>query len=312
VTPDDVVQISWTEAANGQFENEPGYFVIVTEGARDGSAAEWSMFGNAWVTSPFPKVFELPAVGASIPVLGMNDGEDGPRTDPFGNSLRCAQPTAQDAVKYRSGVPCAVSPLVSGFRTNRSDGDGDDLFVFDVALSNRLLNTAHVIWFDHNLDGAEGQAGTTIDNMYPENEAFPDPVVSVDVFDTEENACNTSVELPDELNVIWIPPAYETDENELDYLSEPVEWATDVNLLCVVSDLLPIDDPDNALFNAGFVRYKLNEYIDQGVARAESAAFAFSLKVDFLFVSNDAIPVPSVFTIWSEASLGHDHGTYKD
>ena len=318
VTPDDVVQISWTEQANGQYENEPGYMVIANESARNGGSAAFSMFANAWLTGGlhfdppdgrgFPSGIGFPLIGASIPVLGMNDGIDGPNTP--GNN--CAQPTVLDSVKYRGGVPCAVSPLIAGFRTGRNDLQYD-LFAWDVAMSNRLLPTIHVVWLDQNLaiPSALGlipnQAG--INQAYPGNTAFVSPTARVDVFDLDEVSCDTTIQLPNELNVIWIPPAFESDENSLLPWNQPFQWGTINDLLCVANAALP-----DALLTAGFVRYSIDEYIDSPPVppgRAQSSGFSFAIKIDGGFVSNDAGPLPDAFVLMLESSLGHDLGTFK-
>ena len=307
VTANDAVQISWTEAANGSFQNQPGYMVIANQSARTGQAAKFSMFGNAWLTGAIsfdPGNFGgsgvgFPLIGNSIPVLGMNDGVDGAPAP--GSTSNCAQPTAQDSVKYRGGRPCAVSPVIAGFRTNRSDGEFD-LWAMDLALSNRLLPTIHVIWIDQNLDNER-----SIDASYPTNTATPNPQAFIDVYDLDELACNTTIKLPNELNVLWIPPAYLVPEaQEVVPFYEEFLWTTQVEPLCVVSD----QNPD-ALFTSGFVQYKMDEYIDTDVNRAESSAFAFSIKVDGGFVSNDRIPVPNSFFAFLESAIGHDLGTFK-
>jgi hypothetical protein len=305
VTPNDVVQISLTEALNGQFQNQPGYMVIANESARSGDSAVFSMFGNAWLTGALnidgllagTGGIGFPLIGHTIPVLGMNDAADGP--NPPGTN--CGQPSLSDSVKYRGGSPCAVSPVVAGFRTNRSDGDFD-LWAMDLALSNRLLPTIHVIWIDQNLDNA-----SAINAAYPGNTALPNPNASFDTFDLDELSCNGTVTLPNELNVLWIPPAYLTPEQfAVVPFYQPFAWTTQSELLCVVSDANPA-----ALISAGFVQYRLDEYIDTNVGRAESSAFAFSIKVDGGFVSNDPLPIPDTFFALLESSLGHDLGTFK-
>jgi hypothetical protein len=306
VTPNDVVQISWTEAANGQQENEPGYMVVVNETARSaGGQAVFSFFGNAWLTGAIH--FDpadnrnrigigFPLIGGTIPVLAMNDGIDGPNTP--GNT--CAQPTASDSVKYRGGTPCAVSPVIAGFRSNRSDGIYD-FFAFDLAMSNRVLPTIQVIWVDHNLDDP-----AAINRAYPGNTAVVNPTALVDVFDLDELSCDTTVVLPNELNVLWIPPAYETNEATLFPWNQPFQWATINDLLCVVTDQNP-----QARFTSGFVRYKMAEYIDTNINQAQSAVFAFSLKVDGGVVNNDSGQFADALVLMLESSLGHDLGTFK-
>jgi hypothetical protein len=306
VTPNDVVQISWTEAANGQHENEPGYMVIVNESARRvNGEATFSFFGNAWLTGAIHLDpadnrnnigIGFPLIGGTIPVLAMNDGVDGPVTP--GNT--CAQPDALDSVKYRGGTPCAVSPLIAGFRSNRSDGVYD-FFAFDLAMSNRLLPTIQVIWVDQNLGDP-----AAIKTAYPGNTALPNATALVDVFDLDELSCDTTLVLPDELNVVWIPPAYETNEATLYPWNQPFKWTTINDLLCVVTDKNP-----NARFTSGFVRYKMAEYIDTNVNKAQSAVFGFSLKIDGGVVNNDAGQFPDALVLLLESSLGHDLGTFK-
>ncbi len=91
------MQISWTEDANGQLENEPGYMVIANESQVTGRRQKFSFFGNAWLTGAIH--FDpadnrdvigigFPLIGGTIPVLGMNDGADGPITA----DNTCAQP----------------------------------------------------------------------------------------------------------------------------------------------------------------------------------------------------------------------------
>jgi hypothetical protein len=311
VSPDDVVQLSWTELANGQFANEPGYMVIGNESARSGAAAVFSMFGNAWITGDIhiPTVFSppgtvgvgFPLIGGSIPVLGMNDGADGPQV----NNI-CAQPDWRDSVKYKGLSPCAVSPVVAGFRTNRSDGDYD-LFAFDVALSNRLVPTIQVIWLDQNLGGPNPSNIVGPNSAYPGNTAKPNPIARVNVFDVDENACNTSLRLPNELNVVWIPPAFDIDPtNPLVPWDWPFLWTTIADPLCAPTNANP-----GALFNSGFVQYNMDEYIDTNVDKSESAAYAFSLKVDGGVVSDNAAEIPNTFVLMLESSLGHDLGTFK-
>jgi hypothetical protein len=307
VTPNDGVLISWTEAANGQYENQAGYMVIANESARNGTAATFSFFGNAWLVGALhldpadnrriPGI-GLPLVGSTIPVLGMNDGVDGPVTP--GNT--CAQPDVLDSVKYRGGIPCAVSPLIAGFRTNRSNGVYD-FFAMDLALSNRLVPTIHVIWSDQNLNNT-----AAINKAYPGNTAVPNPIARVDVYDMDELSCSTTVRLPNELNTLWIPPAYETNELTLKLWNQPFKWMTNTDLLCVVSDQNPA-----SLITAGFVQYSIDEYIDTGVGKAESSMFAFGIKLDGALVNNDALPLlPDAIVLMLESTLGHDLGTFSN
>jgi hypothetical protein len=307
VSMNDVVQLSWTELAGGAFNNEPGYMVIANDSAKNGSEAVFSMFGNAWITGAIhvddlfrtegAEGIGFPLIGGSIPVLGMNDGADGPIV-----GSQCPQPTIFDSVKYKGGVPCGVSPLIAGFRTNRSDG-AYDLFAFDVTLSNRIVPTIQVIWFDQNLNDRRA-----INAQYPGNLAVPNPLAQVEVYDVDENSCSTSINLPNELNVVWIPPAWEDPDRPLHPWNQPFAWTTKTDRLCVASGE---DVGLGPLFSSGFVQYKMDEYIDTNVDRAESAAYAFSIKVDGGWVSDNPLEIDDTFVMMLESSLGHDLGTFK-
>ncbi len=234
VTPDDMVLINWgDEIVNTNLVNEVGYLVIGTETARTGAAADFNMFGDAYLVSGGQQLGFT--ADAKIPVLPMSDGPDGP----FGSPV-----TVQDQVKYRGGIPVAVSPLISGMRTNRSDGALDDGTVFDLTLSNRNFPTLHVVWLDVNLWDTDQE------------------IIPVDVFDTDERTCSSIVYVPWELNAIWIQPAGPR--------VTPPLWTTDEATLCL---------PTGAdATGQGFVRYQLPEYIDTNIDSPESAGVAFSIK----------------------------------
>jgi hypothetical protein len=214
------------------------------------------MFGEAW--------FELydPATGvgtlAPIPVLPMSDGVDGAFDSPV---------SVADNVKYNSqGIPRAVSPLISGMRTNRSDGILNDTTVFNLALSDRNFPSIHVVWLDVNL----GNAGRGL---------------GVDVFDSDEISCSGSVDLPYELNVIWVPEAAGVTDGD--------PFGIDTNEYCLPTA--------GAATEVGFVTYYLPEYVDNNINEAESAGVAFSILMDY-----DAID-----TLRFTTSLGQERGTYK-
>lgn len=174
VTADDLVSIDWLEASNGSFAGEEGYMVIGTERARTRAAADFAMYGEAYL-----ELYSDDPIGTlvPVPVLPMSDGADGSPT---------SMPSTDDNVKYTSsGIPRAVSPLSSGMRTNRSDGRLDDTTVFNLSLGDRNFPSVHVVWLDVNLD----DAGLGL---------------NVDVYDSEELTCSDSVDLPYELNVIEI------------------------------------------------------------------------------------------------------------
>lgn len=264
VTPDDMVFIDWLEVSGGAYAGQEGYMVIGTEDARfgapgvGGSAATFSMFGEAWLELYSDTTEDRVGTLAPIPVLPMVDGDDVAFDAPV---------SKDDNVKYNNqGIPRDVSPLISGMRTNRSDGVLNDTTVFNLTLSNRLFPTLHVVWLDENL----GSAGRGL---------------GVDVFDSDEFSCSSSVNLPYELNVLWIPPAFA--ENGGNPFGVPT-----------ADFCLPNFE---AAFTPGFVTYYLPEYIDTGIDEPESAGVAFSILMDWDAVDN----------LRFTTSLGQERGTYK-
>lgn len=268
VTPDDMVLINWgDEVQNTGLVGVPGYLVVGTETARSGAAADFNMFGDAYLVSGGEQLTFR--ADAKIPVLPMSDGPDGP----FGSPV-----TVQDQVKYKGGIPVAVSPLISGMRTNRSDGALDDGTVFDLTLSNRNFPTLHVVWLDVNL-------WDTFQEIIP-----------VDVFDTDERTCSSTISLPWELNAIWIQPV---GANTI----TPPLWATGIAGRDTIGTTLCLPT-GAAATGQGFVRYQLPEYIDTNIDSPESAGVAFSIKY-----GTYGTAVPNILPV--ETALGHERGTYK-
>ncbi|EGV19383.1 hypothetical protein [Thiocapsa marina] len=258
VTADDVVVIDWLQASGGSFAGQEGYMVIGTEIARTGAAADFAMFGEAWFELYSDDTADRVGTLAQIPVLPMSDGVDGAFDSPVSKA---------DNVKYNSaGIPRAVSPLISGMRTNRSDGILNDTTVFNLALSDRNFPSVHVVWLDVNLDD-DGRG------------------LGVDVFDSDEFSCSGSVDLPYELNVIWIPEAFA---------------ATTANPFGIPSNeyCLPTQLSGDEI---GFVTYYIPEYIDTNIDEPESAGVAFSILMDWDAVDN----------LRFTTSLGQERGTYK-
>jgi len=314
-TADDVIQISLTDLAQGRAENQPGYILFAdAEAAKPGGQATFSMFADAWLTGQLSadiidiegnfQGLGFPLIGGSIPVLAMPDGVD---AAPYGFGT-CPPPDGTDGVTYNtSGKPCAVVPVSSGFRTNFSDGFAQT-FGFNLTLSNRLLPTMHVVWLDHNLDNP-----AAIKAQYPANlPTTTTPEIDVEVYDVDEVNCSDSVPLPNEVNVIWIPPAYLTEaEAAVIPFYQPFLWTTGSKVLCV-----PGFDPNGppqlinpALFNSGFVQYSIPEYLDTGTATDRAAGFAFSIKIDGGFTRSR----PGIYTNFYalfETAVGHDLGLF--
>jgi hypothetical protein len=278
VTPDDMVELDWQRLAQGQWRNQPGYMVITTRtsSARPQSGADFAMFGSA-VLQWTPR--GLFPIWGTIPVLAMSDGPDG---------LNTTAPEVQDQVKYGKPpqqYPVAVSPLITGMRTNRSDGDLADFTVFDLSLSPRTLPTVHVVWLDKNLG---------------ENSAGANPV-PVHVFDSDEKWCSDTIPLPHELNVVYIPPAFDTANAQRPAWTSAYGSVTGLDVPAPRMPFAPLCVPSrSAERNIGFVNYQgIKEYIDTNKDAPESAGVTFSVEFG---------RVPELFKI----QLGHERGTYKN
>jgi len=245
VTADDILQINVRDALQNSFEGEPGYLVISTRKATTRQAADFNMFGDAWLVF---QAADVPLWSSVIPVLPMSDDADG--TDP--------NPSKNDGVKYNSnGVPTAVSPLASGMLTNYADGVQGDLLAFDIALSSAGMPSIHVIWTDEKVSGTLG----------------------VDVFDTDENTCSDVVPVDGEVNVLGYDDLTcdKCGASQLDGFKSVLTWVKydPKDSLCWPTSPKVADE-----FSAGFVRYYMPEYADRGTNNAEYAGVAFGLKFD--------------------------------
>jgi len=272
VSADDVVELNWRTESGAGYADRPGYLIIGTEIARTHAAANFAFHADAWLL--LDNDFGGGRTWSTyIPAVPMNDGVDGAPT---------SLPSVEDNVKYgTSGVPREAAPLISGIRTNRSDGQLNDTVVFDLNLSNRAFGTLQVVWLDQNL--APNAPGLGFDDYNYD--------VFVNVFDTSERPCSSTVNLPHELNVIWVPP--------VGGAPLPPVWRTGQEALCLPNA--------GAAADSGFVTYFLPEYLDTNIDAPESAAVAFSL------VAEPAIPgagdTPNVLEV--STALAHERGTYK-
>lgn len=287
VTANDVVVIDWqaqAQSSGTRYDGAAGYMVIGTEIARRGERANFTMFGDAWL--------ELDVFGlgystlASIPVLPMADGRDGMYgRDANGQN----QIGPADNVVYKGGIPTQVSPLISGMRTNRSDGI-PDITVFDLPLFSRIMPSMHVVWLDRNLDPTSDAQG---------NYSYP---VAVDVYDSEEVACSATVSIPNELNVIWIDPV--NQDTGIPWEWWDIYFAHHRETLC-----LPDSSKGRTSVNRpNFVSYYLPEYVDTNADRPESAGVAFTLSWT---LNVDATEPDEVRYFEQTMILGHERGTYR-
>jgi hypothetical protein len=292
VTANDVVTIDWADAAASsgiQYDGVAGYMVVGTETARRGEAANFDMFGDAWLAMDVTALDGTEAVLASIPVYPLSDGADAEEAD--GDPLL----TIADSVHYKGGIPDAVSPLISGMRTNRSD-DIPDLTAFDLTLLSRLEPSMHVIWLDKNLDEIVDIDGDGVVDKYSTD-------IPVDVYDSDEVACSATVSIENELNVIWI------DEIGTDGI--PVE--ADEIFFAQTSESLCIPNYEDAagLNVSSFVTYYIDEYVDTAADRPESAGVAFTL-IWATEGDNDVDLGPWSYTAFGQTMLlGHERGLFR-
>ena len=192
-----------------------------------------------------------------------------------------------DSVHYKGGIPNAVSPLIAGMRTGRSDGI-PDLTAFDLTLYDRMDPSIQVVWLDENL-------GTPVPSGMATHRIVP-----VDVYDSSEIPCSASVELPHELNILWID-AVAADGNPIEPEGTPYFTQKTENF-CVPDTRLP------ALEASSFVTYYLDEYKDHNLDKPESAGLAFTLAWNVDFDDED----PFVFATFSQTILlGHERGMFR-
>lgn len=318
---DDLTIINWgdeVESKRPGLNGVKGYIVITNDkeekngngwGWRD--AARFTMFGDAFMIWPT----NIGLIDTKIPVLPMSDGAD---------QAGVTVPSTPNNVIFNStGEIIAASPLTSGMRTNLSNGIEGDYTLFDLTMSNRFLPTIHVIWVDENI----GQANTAY------------------VFNDVEQDCSMTLPIANELNVYWTSietlwPGAECLVNPLTgnpvmQVDDPATPLVDESLLCepgILPELgwldatlelcypeakfkLGLDVLKSDILYPGFVRFKINEYIDTNKGTPDSAAVAFSiqLQIDVLDAERRNLinfnVLPTVLPV--ETALGHERGQFN-
>lgn len=310
-SPDDLITINWGDRVvrNRLGLSGEKVYIIITNDKDEGapfypqrwlSAAQFAMFGDAYlVWNPLAN-FGLPGVGVvdtKIPVLPMSDGQ---------NAVGDV-PSVQDNVIFDTdGTISAASPLASGMRTGLSDGDGSDYTLFDLTMSNRFAPTLHVIWVDENI----GQARTQF------------------VYDDQENDCSFPIPIANELQVYWTSPPFvqpataagPAPEGSL-FENAELPWIDLATDLCYpeASIVIDLDEPgelfqllDSDILFPGFVRFRIDEYLDTGIGAPESAAVAFSiqLQIDILDEDRELLFTPQLLPV--ETALGHERGSFDN
>jgi hypothetical protein len=241
MTPDDVFVFDWREQARGGLENQPGYLVFATEGARDGGTADFVLAANALFTLRHDMPGEDLLLGenfVSLPVLPLADGAD----------TRGVGPRLTNEVVYDGDIPTQVSPLASGQRLSNGDGDEADRVEMDLPFAvGDGLSTLMVVWLDRNY----GHTGLT-----------------ANIFDDDENSCSASISLPDELNILY---AFRTG-GVVRLSTQPFDYTANPGSLPSICS--PGAGP------LGFVNIRLPEGTDEGPGvGATSAGVAFSIVI---------------------------------
>lgn len=304
-SPDDFIMINWGDFVvnNAPFLDGQKVYLVITNEKSDPTYypfgwlddARFAMFGDAFmVWNPVPGIG---LIDTKIPVLPMSDGANA-----FGDV-----PTTQDNVVFNSdGSIAAVSPLSSGMRTNLSNGTRGDFTLFDLTMSNRFAPTLHVIWVDQNI-------GQTVTQF---------------VYDDDEQQCSQPIPIPNELNVYWTSPALlhprtrSTNPSADSLLADTrLNWVDAAVELCypdrgalVFNPGVPgqlFDVLESNILYPGFVRFRINEYVDNNIGMPESAAVAFSiqLQLDVLDEEGDLLFTPQLLPV--ETALGHERGQFS-
>lgn len=186
-SPDDVdlLTASWLLE---EWENTPGYLLVVTEKAYSGrAAADFAFFADAWLTFEPPETMQTPRI-VNIPALPLADGQD--VSDDGNNTPKDVGPynlpTLTNNVITNTtlvGINPVASPWVSGIRLV-----DDGTRVIDLALTSRWsghnYGTLAVIWKSFN--------DNIVDSAYEYNRH-------------EEEKCSFTGSLPKQLNIAYIP-----------------------------------------------------------------------------------------------------------
>jgi len=337
VSPDDVVVIDWGQVArqNGfNADGVAGYMVLATERASTTPfpAADFAFFAEAWmitgidgdlwnVLTGAPVTNGAGTIGlvdAKIPVLPMQDGAD---------TVIGGNPTWDNNVVARGNLPSIkASPLHSGMPTIYPDGNPTDTHEFDLTLGNRSIQvgpianpfqipTLLVVWNDRNV----GQ---------------PWLGQVADVFNDDEESCSASIDLPWQLNLIWVQTAV-TNGGTFPFpalpvpafINQPVVAEMDPNVVGLGPQLggvivqgydkqycvPPVASQGLAgflkLLEGGFMKISLPEPADGGTFKAEGAMVAFSVPLQYNVNFDASIPVGATL-IPIETALSHDRGMF--
>jgi hypothetical protein len=273
--------------------------------------ADFVMTGDAWVTfdiysgrSGDGGDFTGDNSDAYIPVLAMSDGQDTPGVGP----------RIRNEVVYDGGnIPAAVSPIISGMRLTNGDGDQNDRVLFDMMLFaspdfqaigcnsfplqncyQEEMSTLMVVWLDNNYGFQH---------------------LPVDVYDIDEDSCSASLDLPQELNTLFMYERNGVIRVKSDPTSNPWDYrgtADDQPALCFPPSRINVVGGAGADAFAnmpGFVHFRIPEGLDEGPGTgATSAGVAFSILMSDDEVTGGGIPGVTGANEDVYVTLGHELG----
>ncbi len=314
VTPEDVAVIDWgaTVRQNGQqgsLDGVPGYLVLTTEEGARGNDADFGFFAEAWMFIGLDGPAGPPNTGgvvglvdALIPTLAMNDAAD---QVPTGNEVPSL---ANNVIEIGVNLNVNASPLVTGIRTNWSDGNPSDIKVVDLTLGNRSIPIAGVV----NILQVP-----TLMVVWNDRNAAAWNAVGVEVYNDREENCSTSIALPNELNLVWV----QTDVTAGNLPGIPafpiprfIERFGIDRTFCVPPAGADPGENLERLLSGGFMKLYLPEPVDNGVFQPESSAAMFSIPLQYFVTLEDigAGPVLTDFSLIPFATaLGHDRGMFN-
>lgn len=187
-TGDDTTLIDWAAAAGyQQLNGVVGYLLITTENGAQGLAANFAFNAEAYLTYDAGGSGDVNnEVVAYIPTLAMSDGADAGATAPTIDN---------NVVEWVGGqLVLEASPLITGERTIWANGVNNN-YVYDLPLGNNRteaagdVGTISVVWNDRNAPAWNNLLAYRFNNA--------------------EASCSGQVSLPDELNILYIPPVHQ-------------------------------------------------------------------------------------------------------
>jgi len=197
---DDTYLFDWAATAGyTQLNGVIGYLLITTEAGAQGQVANFAFDAEAYlVYNTGDTSYDAESVNM-IPTLALADGADAGATGPtIDNNI----------VEWMGGsLVLDSSPLVTGERTIWANGVLNN-YVYDLPVANNRLasatGTISVVWNDRNAPAWNNLLAYRFNNA--------------------EANCSGQVSLPDELNVLYIPPyAGEAKSSSLEGF--PGKWA---------------------------------------------------------------------------------------